>query len=121
MTEGEMVGWHHQLNGHEFEQTLGDREGRGAWWATVYGVTQSRTRLSDLAAAALNIKWPKYRSFSVSISPSNEYSGLISFRVDWFDLLGDQETLKSLLQHHNLKASVLQCSASLWSNSHIHI
>ena len=66
---------------------------------------------SDLAAAALNIKWPKYRSFSFSISPSNEYAGLISFRVNWFDLLGVQETLKSLLQHHNLKASVLQCSA----------
>ena len=79
----------------------------GAWWATVYGVTQSRTRLSDLAAAALNIKWPKYRSFSFSISPSNEYLGLISFRINWFDLLGVQGTLKSLLQHHNLKASVL--------------
>ena len=50
-------------------------------------------------------------SFSFSISPSNEYSGLISFRIDWFDLLAVQQTLKSLLQHHNWKASVLQCSA----------
>ena len=60
---------------------------------------------------ALCIRWPKYWSFSFSISPSSEYSGLISFRMDWFDLLAVQETLKSLLQHHNLKASFLQCSA----------
>ena len=60
---------------------------------------------------ALCIRWPKYRSFSFSISPSSEYSGLISFRIDWFDLLAVQETLKSLPQHHNLKASFLQCSA----------
>ena len=56
-------------------------------------------------------RWPKYWSFRFSISPSNEYSGLISFRIDWFDLLAFQGTLKSLLQHHILKASVLQCSA----------
>ena len=55
--------------------------------------------------------WPKYWSFTFSISPSNEYSGLISFRFDWFELLAVQETLKSLLQRHNLKASVLWCSA----------
>ena len=60
---------------------------------------------------ALHIRWPKYWSFSFSISPSNEYSGLISFRMDWLDLLAVQGTLKSLLQHHSLKASVLQCSA----------
>ena len=60
---------------------------------------------------ALRIGWPQYWSFSFSISPSSEYSGLISFRIDWFDLLAVQETLKSLLQHHSLKASVLQCSA----------
>ena len=59
----------------------------------------------------LRIKWPKYWSFSFSISPSNEYSGLISFRIDWFDLLTVQGTLKSLLQHHNSKVSILQCSA----------
>ena len=57
------------------------------------------------------IRWPKYWSFSFSISPSNEYSGLISFRNNWFDLLAVQGTLKSLLQHHSLKASVLWCSA----------
>ena len=60
---------------------------------------------------ALCIRWPTYWSFSFSISPSNEYSGLISFRVDWFDLLVVQGTLKSLLQHHSSKASILSCSA----------
>ena len=60
---------------------------------------------------ALHIRWPKYWSFSFSISPSNDYSGLFSFRIDWFDLLAVQETLKSLLQLHSLKASVLRCSA----------
>ena len=59
----------------------------------------------------LQIRWPKYWSFNFSISPSNEYSGLISFRIDWFDLLAVQGTIKSLLQHHSLKASILQCSA----------
>ena len=57
----------------------------------------------------LCIRWPKYWSFSFSISPSKEYSGLISFRIDWFDLLAVQGTLKSLLQHHILKASILWC------------
>ena len=60
---------------------------------------------------ALPIRWPKYWSFSFLISPSNEYSGLISFRIDWLDLLAVQGILKSLLQHHSLKASILQCSA----------
>ena len=60
---------------------------------------------------ALCIRWPKYWSFSFSISPSNEYSGLISFKIDWFDLLAVQWTLKSLLQHHSLKASILWCPA----------
>ena len=59
----------------------------------------------------LQIKWPKYWSFSFSISPSNEYSGLISFRMDWLDLLAVQETLKSLLQHHSSKTSILWHSA----------
>ena len=59
--------------------------------------------------STLHIRWPKYWSFSISYS--TEYSGLIFFRMDWFDLLAFQGTLKSLLQHHNLKASVLQCSA----------
>ena len=61
--------------------------------------------------SVLLIKWPNYWSFSFSISPSNEYSGLISFRIDWFDLLAVQETLKSLLQHHSSKASILWRSA----------
>ena len=57
-----------------------------------------------------HIRWPKYWSFSLSINPLNEYSGSISFRIDWFDLLAVQGTLKSLLQHHSLEASVLWCS-----------
>ena len=61
--------------------------------------------------SALHIRWPKYWSFSFIISPSNEYSGLISFMTDWFDLLAVQETLKSLLQHHSSKASILWHSA----------
>ena len=61
--------------------------------------------------SVLHIRWPKYWSFCFSISPSKEYSGLISFRMDWLDLLAVQETLKSLLQHHNSKASILQRSA----------
>ena len=60
---------------------------------------------------ALHIRWPKYWSFNFSISPSNEYSGKISFRIDWFNFLAVQGTLKSLLQHHSLKASILRCSA----------
>ena len=60
---------------------------------------------------ALRIRWPKYWSFSFNISPSSEYSGLSSFRMDWLDLLAVQGTLKSLLQHHSSKASILQCSA----------
>ena len=58
----------------------------------------------------LRIWWPKYWRFSFSISPSNEYSGLISFRIDWFDFLAVQRTLKSILQHHSSKASILWCS-----------
>ena len=65
---------------------------------------------------ALCIRWPKYWSFRTS--PSNEYSGLVSFRMDWLDLLAVQGTLKSLLQNHSLRTSILWCS--LWFNSHIH-
>ena len=68
---------------------------------------------------ALPIRWPEYWSFSFSISLSNEYSALISFRIDWFDLLAFQGTLKSLLQHHSSKALILRCSAFLWCSSHI--
>ena len=60
--------------------------------------------------SALRIRWPKHWSFGFSISPSSEYSGLVSFRFDWFDLLAAQEILKSLLQHHNSKVSILQHS-----------
>ena len=60
--------------------------------------------------STLRIRWPKYWSFSFSISPSNEHPGLVSFRMDWLDLLAAQGTLKSLLQHHSSKASALQCS-----------
>ena len=61
--------------------------------------------------SALRIRWPKYRSFSFNISPTNEHPALISFRMDWLDLLAVQGTLKSLLQHHSSKASILWCSA----------
>ena len=70
--------------------------------------------------SALRIRCPQYWSFSFSISPSDEYSGLISFGIDWFHLLAVQGTLKSLLQHHSLKASVFSTHPSLWSNSHIY-
>ena len=70
--------------------------------------------------SALRIRWPKYWSFSFNISPSNEDPGLISFRMDCLDLLAVQGTLKSLLQHHSSKASILWCSAFLRSNSHTH-
>jgi len=61
--------------------------------------------------SVLHMRWPKYWSFSFSISPTNEHPGLISFRMDWLDLLAVQGTLKSLLQHHSSKASILRCSA----------
>ena len=61
--------------------------------------------------STLRMRWPKYWSFSFSVSPSNEHPGLISFRMDWLDLLAVQGTLKSLLQHHSSKASIVQCSA----------
>ena len=70
--------------------------------------------------SVLCMRWPKYCSFSLSISPSNEYSGLISFTMDWLDLLVVQRALKSLFQHHSSKASVLQHSPFFKSNSHIH-
>ena len=70
--------------------------------------------------STLCMRQPKYWNFSFSISPSKEHPGLISFKMDWLDLLVVQGTLKNLLQHHSSKASILRCSASLWSNSHIH-
>ena len=68
--------------------------------------------------STLHMRWPEYWTFSFSISPSREHPGLISFRMDWLDLLAVQGTLKSLLQHHSSKASILRCSSQ--SNSHIH-
>ena len=73
-----------------------------------FNLSSSRVFSRD---SVLPIRWPKYWSFSFSISPSNEYSGLVSFRIDWFDLLAVQETLKSLLQHHSSKTSILRHSA----------
>ena len=70
--------------------------------------------------SALRMRWPKYWSFSLSISPSKEHPGLISFRMDWLDLLAVQGTLKSLLQHHSSKASILCHSAFFQSTFHIH-
>ena len=70
--------------------------------------------------SALHIRWPKYWSFSFSTSPSNECLGLISFRIDWFDLFAVQGTLKSFLQHHSSKHQFFGAQPSLWSNSHIH-
>ena len=71
-------------------------------------------------ASTFCMRWPKYQSFSFSIRTSTEHPGLISFRMDWLDLLAVQGTLKSLLQHHSSKASILQCSAFFRANSHIH-
>ena len=65
--------------------------------------------------STLHMRWPKYWSFSLSISPSNKHPGLVSFKMDWLDLLAVQGTLKSLLQHHNSKASILWCSARLFT------
>ena len=71
--------------------------------------------------SVLHIRWPKYWSFSFSISPSNEYSGLISFRMDWLDLLAVQETLKSLLQQHSSKASILHSAFFIVQLSHPYV
>ena len=72
--------------------------------------------------SVIHIMWPKYWCFSFSISPSNEYSGVVSFRIDWFDLLVVQGTVKSLLQHHSLKASIFQCSAFFMDQlSHLYV
>ena len=74
------------------------------------------------SVSVLHIKWPKYWSFSFIISPSNEYSELISYRIDWFDLLAVQGTLKSILQHHSSKASILWCSAFfMFQLSHLYV
>ena len=83
---------------------------------------QSFPTSGSLPMNQLCIRWPKYCSASFSVSPSNEYLGLISFRIDWFDLLAVQETLKSLLQHHNLKVSILRLSAFFMvQHSHLYM
>ena len=157
-----MVGWYHQLNRHENEQTPGIVVDWEAWCAEVHGVAKCGTRPSYWTTArqgslsitnsqsphkpmpiesvmssnhlifchpllllssmfpsvrvfsnesALRIRWPEYWSFSFNISPSNEHPWLTSFRKDCFNLLAVPGTLKSLLQHHSSKASILQCSA----------
>jgi len=96
----------------ELRELVMDRE---AWHAVIHGVAKSRTRLSawtklNWMTLMSHIRWPKYWSFSSSISPSNEYSELISIRIDWLDLLAVQGTLKNLLQNHSSKASVQKLS-----------
>ena len=105
---------HHQLP--EFAQTLVHRVGDAIQPShPLSSPSPSTLNFSHIRVflneSVLHIKWPKYWSFSFSISHSNEHSGLISFRMDWLDLLAVQVTLKSLLQHHSSKASILQCSA----------
>ena len=83
-------------------------------WSPLLLLPSTFASIRDLSnESAVCIRWPKYWSFSFSISPSNEYSGLISLKIDWFDLLDVQKSLRSLLQHHSLKASILWCSAFL--------
>ena len=85
-------------------------------FSSAFNVSQHQGLLNE---SALCIRWPKYWSFSFNITPSNEHSGLVSFRMDWLDLLEAQGTLKSLLQHHSSKASILWCSTfSLVQHSH---
>ena len=113
MTEAEMVGWHHQLP----EPTQYSSPSHQWCHPTISchpllllpSIFPSIRVFSN--ESVLCIRWPKYWSLSFSISLSSEYSGLISFRMDWLDLLAVQGTLKRLLQHHSWKASILQCSA----------
>ena len=111
MTEDEMAGWHHRLNGHGFGWTRGVGDGQGGHLILCRSLLLLPPIFPSIRVfsneSAFPIRWPKYWSFSFSISPSNEYSRLISFRMDWFDLLAVQGTLKSLLQHHSSKASIL--------------
>ena len=112
MTEDEMVGWHHRLNGHEFEQTLEDGKGQRslACWSPWGPWGPKELVTTEWTTMAFCIRWPKYWHFSFCISPSNEHPGLISFRMDWLDLCTAQVTLKNLLQHHSSKTSILRCS-----------
>ena len=112
MTEYEMVGWHPQLDGCEFSK-LHELVMPSNHLILCHPLLLLSSIFPSIRVfsneSVLHIRWPKY--WSSSISPSNEYSGLISFRMDQLDLLAVQETLKSLLQHHSSKASILQHSA----------
>ena len=96
------------MNLSKLQETVKDRE---AWNAAVHGITIFPNIRVFSNESALSIRWPKYWSLCFNISPSNEHPGLISFRTDWLDLLVVQGTLKSLLQHHNSKASIFRRSA----------
>ena len=102
MTEDKMIRWHHQLNGHEFNHLI--LVHRLLLLSSIF----PSIRIFSIESP-LRIRWLKYWSFS--ISPFHEYSELLSFRIDWLDLLVVQETLNSLLQHHSLKGSIFWCSA----------
>ena len=131
-----MAGWHHRLDGHEFEQASGIDDGQGSlaccspWGRKELDTAEPlSTHTRDINSTqtgpalsfpsirvfsnelALCIRWPEYWHFSFNICPSNEYSGLISFRMDWLDLFAVQGLSKSLLQHHSLKTSILRRSA----------
>ena len=117
MTEDEMAGLHHRLTGHEFEKApgVGDAIQPFLLRCTLLLLPSIFPSIRVFSnESAVCIRWPKYQSFSFSfsISPSNEYSGLISFRIFWFDLLAVQGVLKSLLQHHSLKACQYSLSGS---------
>ena len=113
-TEDEMVGWHHGLDGHELEQAPGIGEGQGT--LACCSPWSNSLRHHGLQHA----RCPKYWSFSFSISPSNEHPGLISFRMDWLDLLAVQGTLKSLLSTTVQKHQIFGAQLSSQSNPHIH-
>ena len=97
-----------QTHVHRVGDTIQPSHSLSSPFPPTFNLSQHRVFSKE---SVLHIRWQKYWSFSFSISPSNAYSGLISFRMDWWDLLAVQETLKSLLQHHSSKASILQCSA----------
>ena len=114
MTEDEMVGWHHQLP--QFSQLTSIKSVMSSSHLILCHpllllppIPPSIRVFSS--ESTLHMRWPKYQSFSFSIIPSKEIPGLISFRMDWMDLLAVRGTLKSLLQHHSSKISILRCSA----------
>ena len=115
MAEDEIAGWHHQLL--EFKLISIESVIPSSHLILCCPLLLLPSIPPSLGVfsneSALRMRWPKYWSFSFSISPSKEHPGLISFRMDWLDLLAVQGTLKSLLQHHSSKASVLWCSAFL--------